>query len=60
MTNISWAPFRARPTPSSALVTCYLFYLVGNAAERYIVQGLLTSESLDGRDLSVKAARHFL
>ena len=49
----------AELTPSITLVTCYPFYFVGNAPKRYIVQGMLTSESSDDRDLSVKAARDF-
>ncbi len=30
-----------RPEPSITLVTCYPFYYVGSAPERYVVQGLL-------------------
>ncbi len=46
------------PTPAITLVTCYPFYFVGNAPERYIVQGLLTSRSPDDRYVSVKASSH--
>lgn len=46
----------AGPTPSMTLVTCYPFYFVGKAPERYIVQALLTNESPEDRDLSVQAA----
>ncbi len=49
----------AGPTPSMTLVTCYPFYFVGKAPERYIVQALLTNESPEDRDLSVQAAMDF-
>jgi len=32
---------RARPQPSLTLVTCYPFYFVGEASQRYIVQASL-------------------
>lgn len=49
----------AGPTPSMTLVTCYPYYFVGKAPERYIVQALLTGESPEDRDLSVQAAMDF-
>jgi len=36
---------RARPQPSLTLVTCYPFYFVGDAPQRYIVQASLASST---------------
>ena len=40
---------RARPQPSLTLVTCYPFYFVGDAPERYVVQASLVDSGEDGR-----------
>ena len=36
---------RARPQPSLTLVTCYPFYFVGDAPQRYVVQASLASST---------------
>jgi sortase A len=42
---------RARPRPSLTLVTCYPFYFVGDAPERYIVQASLTNSEQESSEL---------
>lgn len=43
---------QARDRPSLTLVTCYPFYFIGNAAERYVVQASLTDTEHAGPDLA--------
>jgi sortase A len=35
--------------PALTLVTCYPFYFIGNAPQRYIVRAVLSNETLDGK-----------
>lgn len=47
---------QARPQPSLTLVTCYPFYFIGDAPQRYIVQASLVNSE---QDLTETVARNF-
>jgi sortase A len=44
--------FRPRPVPSLTLVTCYPFYYIGSAPERYIVKASLAAQAVSGAEKS--------
>lgn len=46
----------ATPSPSITLVTCYPFYFVGSAPQRYIVRAQLVGESTDSGGPSARTA----
>jgi sortase A len=47
----------ARPQPSLTLVTCYPFYLVGNAPQRYIVQASLANSEQASSETDVETSK---
>ena len=47
----------ARPQPSLTLVTCYPFYFIGDAPQRYIVQASLANPEQAGSDTDVETSK---
>jgi len=47
----------ARPQPSLTLVTCYPFYFIGDAPQRYIVQASLANSEQASSETGVQTSK---